>query len=336
VRPTYLQRHFALVACGLALGVTAGTEAASAQTGDTGSRLETRMLYATTAQNVLVRLNSGSPQRLRARRPISGLPAGVTLQGIDFRRRTGDLYGVGSDGYPSDPNAAIAVADGPAFSTPGATSTSASTSTPAVVKIRVVSDVGRNLRLNVDEDTLLSADGDIDPGTPQIVGSAYMNSGFSPNVAPSTMLFAVDATSDQIFLQNPPNNGTLANGKSLGIDVRIDTGFDIAGDDVGYVVTRNGRGSRLYTVDPMTGVTGRLRRVGNGRRALTGLGARQADTNNPPSTAPAPTRTPTPPPMRTPTRTPTPSLTPSPSPPAPVTAFAFLDRPARITLARFV
>jgi hypothetical protein len=339
VRPTWLQRHFALVACGLALGVTAGTEAASAQTGDTGSRLEPRMLYATTAQNALVRLNSGSPQRLRARRPISGLPAGVTLKGIDFRPRTGDPYGVGSDGvvYRIDPNTGIAVADGPAFSTPGTTSSSASTSTPAVDKIRVVSDVGQNLRLNVDEGTLLGADVNINPGTPQIVGSAYLNSGFSPNVAPSTMLFAVDATSNQIFLQNPPNNGTLANGRSLGIDVQVDSGFDIAGDDnVGYVVTRSGRGSRLYTVDPMTGVTGRLRRVGNGRRALTGLGPRQDDTNNPPSTAPAPTRTPTPPPIPTPTPTPTPSLTPSPSPPAPGTAFASLGRAPRTTLAHFL
>ena len=338
MRPTHLQRHFALVACGLALGITAGADAASAQTGDTGSWSEPRILHATTAQNALVRLNSRDPQRPRARRPISGLPGGVTLKGIDFRPRTGDPYGVGSDSlvHPIDPNTAIVVAEGPAFSTPRNDQFFGVDFNPAVDKIRVVSDAGQNLRLKVDEGTLLSADGNINPGTPQIVGSAYLNSGFSPNVAPSTRLFAVDATSDQIFPQNPPNNGTLANGKSHGINVQIDTGFDIAGDDnVGYLVTRNGRGSRLYTVDPMTGDTRRLRTVGNGRLALTGLGARQDDTNNPPPAAPAPTRTPTPAPMPTPTPTPTPSLTPSPSPPAPGTAFAFLDRPARTTVARF-
>jgi hypothetical protein len=34
---------------------------------------------------------------------------------------------------------------------------------------------GENLRLNVDEGTLLAGDGNLNPGTPQIVGSAYTN-----------------------------------------------------------------------------------------------------------------------------------------------------------------
>jgi hypothetical protein len=42
--------------------------------------------------------------------------------------------------------------------------------------MRVTSVAGENLRLNVDEGTpLLASDGNLNPGTPQIVGSAYTN-----------------------------------------------------------------------------------------------------------------------------------------------------------------
>jgi hypothetical protein len=90
VRPTDIQRHVALVACGLALGITAGADAASALTGDTSSRSEPRVLYMSTAKHALVRLNSRDPQRPRARRPISGLPAGpgIAFASLDRPART--------------------------------------------------------------------------------------------------------------------------------------------------------------------------------------------------------------------------------------------------------
>jgi Domain of unknown function (DUF4394) len=279
LRSTHLQRRCALVACGLVLGSAAGAEAASAQSDNAGSRVEPRMLYATTAQNTLVSFNSRAPQRILSRRPITGLGDGMTLKGIDFRPRSGDLYGVGSDSivYRIDPNTAIAVAEGPASTTPINGRFFGFDVNPAVDKLRVVSDVGQNLRLNVDEGTLLSVDGSINPAGPQIVGSAYLNSGFSLNLAPSTMLFAVDARDDQILLQNPPNNGTLTNGKRLGFDVGNDSGFDIAGDDnTGYVATkRPGGRSSLYRVDVQTGRSKSLGRIGNGRRTITGLAAWQ-------------------------------------------------------------
>ena len=41
--------------------------------------------------------NARNPDRIQDIQAITGLPAGVTLRGIDFRPETGDLYGVGSD-----------------------------------------------------------------------------------------------------------------------------------------------------------------------------------------------------------------------------------------------
>src|ERR671924_370785 len=203
---------------------------------------------------------------------ILGLPAGVTLTGIDFRPKTGDLYGVGSDSvvYRINPYTGIAIAEAPAF-TPVLRGTKFGVDfNPTVDKIRVVSDQRQNLRLNVDEGTVLSADADLNPGMPNIVGAAYTNSSFSFTPPTATTLYVVDSVTDQEFVQNPPNNGTLTNQQQLGVDVGADAGFDIAGaDNTGYLTTR----SRLYRVDPATGRTRLVGRIGNGRRTITGLAA---------------------------------------------------------------
>ena len=239
-----------------------------------------RVLYATTNQNQLISFNARNPDRIRNIQAISGLASGVTLRGIDFRPAIGDLYGVGSDSvvYRVNPRTGIAVAEGPAF-TPALSGNSFGVDfNPTVDKIRVVSDAGQNLRLNVDEGTALSQDQNINPGMPQVVGSAYTNSSFTATKPAATTLYAVDAASDRLFVQNPPNNGTLTMGQRLGIDVGPNAGFDIAGaDNVGFLTNAaSRRGTTIYTVDLQTRKTRSLGRVGGGKRlVLTGLAAWQ-------------------------------------------------------------
>jgi Domain of unknown function (DUF4394) len=286
-RSTILRRG-AAVAAVLALAGAAGADA-SRDRGDRdrgGDRWQqrdddSRMFYATTDQNLLVQFDERRPDRLQDVQAITGLPAGVTLRGIDFRPATGDLYGVGSDNivYRVNPVTAIAIGEGPAF-TPGLSGNSFGVDfNPTVDKIRVTSDAAQNLRLNPDEGTVLMADKNLNPGMPQVVGSAYTNSSFSATKPTATQLFAVDAATDQLFLQNPPNDGTLTMGKRLRIDVGQQTGFDIAGDDnVGYLATSTSRsrGSTLYRVDVTTGKTRELGKIGSGRRlVVTGLAAWQ-------------------------------------------------------------
>ena len=280
-----LHRRGAVVAAALTL-VGAGVAQASHDRGDDRDRSPSRdnasrTFYATTDQNLLLQFNERSPDRLRDVRAISGLPAGVALRGIDFRPMTGDLYGVGSDSvvYRLNPQTAIAVAEGPAF-TPALNGTSFGVGfNPTVDKIRVVSDARQNLRLNVDEGTVLSADKDLNPGTPQIVAADYTNSSFSATRPTATQLFAVDAASDRLFLQNPPNDGTLTMGKRLGVDVGPQSSFDIAGaDNTGYLATAGGRsrGTGLYRVDVTTGKSRWIGRIGGGKRlVVTGLAAWQ-------------------------------------------------------------
>jgi Domain of unknown function (DUF4394) len=282
-------RRAAVLAAAVAVTAAAGAHATTGQGrgNDRSDRDDARMFYATTNQNLLIQFDERRPDRLLDAQSITGLPAGVTLTGIDFRPQTGDLYGVGSNSvvYRVNPATGIAVAENvgpdgqPVAFTPALRGAKFGVDfNPTVDKIRVTSDAGENLRLNVDEGTLLSADANLNPGTPTVVGSAYTNSSFSAMRPATTVLHALDAATDRIFVQNPPNNGTLTNGKRLGFDVGLDSGFDIAGDDnKGYIATKRAgaRGSSLYRVDPTTGRSKSLGRIGNGRRTVTGLAAWQ-------------------------------------------------------------
>jgi hypothetical protein len=72
-----------------------------------------RILYATDTRGNLLRFSSANPRKLRSK-AITGLPAMVTIKGIDFRPASGDLYALGSDRvvYRLNPRTAIAVPEG--------------------------------------------------------------------------------------------------------------------------------------------------------------------------------------------------------------------------------
>jgi hypothetical protein len=284
-RSTLLRRG-AVAAAVLTLAGAAAADASRDRGGDRGGSRDddsSRMFYATTDQNLLLQFNERNPERLRDIQAIRGLPDGTTLRGIDFRPATGDLYGIGSDSvvYRVNVQTGIAVAEGPAF-TPALRGNSFGVDfNPTVDKIRITSDQLLNKRVNPDEGTTLLDDKDLNPGMPQVVGSAYTNSSFTPFVSRpmTTTLYAVDAATDQLFVQNPPNDGTLTMPKRLRFDVGLQTGFDIAGaDNAGYIATSSSRsrGTSVYKVDVLTGKSRELGRVGGGRRlVVTGLAAWQ-------------------------------------------------------------
>jgi len=277
-----LRRTAAAVAAITVAGAGAVTGEASAAGGGKARSLKTydRVAYATTSNGQLVRFNASDASKLTGAKGITGLPAGVTLAGIDFRPATGDLYGVGSDSvvYRVNPKTAIVVAEAPAF-TPALSGTSFGIDfNPVVDKIRAVSDSGQNLRLNVDEGTVLGVDGNLNPGSPKVVGAAYTNSSFNATKPTATTLYVVDAATDKLYTQMPPNAGTLVMGKSLGSDVYGAVGFDIAGaGNVGYLALQRPLGSRFYAVNVLTGATQSLGRVGGDgpRLTVTGLAVDQ-------------------------------------------------------------
>lgn len=139
------------------------------------------------------------------------------------------------------------------------------------IRIRLTANNQANLRLHSDTGSLAATDTDLSAAG--VVGSAYTNSNIA--VLPAngtTTLFDINATTDFLVSQVPPNNGTLNNiGSGLGIDAGIDLGFDIysgGSTNTGYIADTTGANSALfYSVNLATG-TASL--VGSVPRDFTG------------------------------------------------------------------
>src|SRR4051812_33031925 len=61
-----------------------------------GSTAQAATVYGLTSTGSLVQFNSATPGTIARSVPVTGLQPGETLQGIDFRPATGQLYGLGS------------------------------------------------------------------------------------------------------------------------------------------------------------------------------------------------------------------------------------------------
>ena len=193
--------------------------------------------------NQLVRFTNAQPGALQRVTPITGLATGESLLGIDFRPATGGLYGLGSSNrlYTSDQNTGAATAVVSTTFAITLTGTSFGFDfNPQVDRIRAVSDAGQNLRLNpltggvadADPNTPgVQADGALNGASTSIVASAYTNN-ISGTVA--TTLYGIDAATDQLFIQNPPNAGTQVLVGPLGVDVTAAASFDIVDDATAF------------------------------------------------------------------------------------------------------
>jgi hypothetical protein len=274
----------ALVPGALAVAVLALALPAAAQA--TG-----RAVYAIEDDGNLVSFFEKRPEKLTMSKPITGLPLGVNLIGIDLRPKNGDLYGVGTDSrvYRINPRTAIALAvddatgngfgDPPPAGDPLDGTDFGFDFNPVPDRIRVVSDANQNIRVHPDTGQLAGSDADLGPGDPNIVDVAYANSDFSfvQPAAGTAPIRYVDSENDSLFTAADPNNPALTLIGKLGLDVHDTGGFDIAGfNDVGYLADTGPRGvSQLYRVNINTGATKKLGKIGRGALGVTGLAAVQ-------------------------------------------------------------
>ncbi|CAD7809433.1 hypothetical protein CHRY9390_02007 [Chryseobacterium aquaeductus] len=205
---------------------------------------------------------------------ISGLQAGEGILGIDFRPLNGQLYALGNSSRIYTINlgtgAATQVGTG-TLSTPLAGTEFGFDFNPTVDRIRVVSNTGQNLRLNPIDGSVAAVDGAINP-TPASVSSAAYTNNFAG--ATTTSLFVIDASTDKMYLQNPPNNGTLMEIGSLGINISGANGFDIgAKSQKAYLIASVGAETKIYTVNTTNGSTASLATYPNPVKGFTvGLG----------------------------------------------------------------
>jgi hypothetical protein len=187
-------------------------------------------------------------------KPLTGLQPAETIYGIDFRPVNGQLYALGSSSRLYTVNlssgAVTAVGMGQ-ISTLLAGTDFGFDFNPTVDRIRVVSNTGQNLRLNPNDGSVSAIDGALNPGVPVVTAAAYTNS-FAG--ATTTSLFVIDHSTDKLYLQNPPNAGTLVEVGNLGINATANSGFDIsAKTNMAYLITTVGSATNVYTVNTGTG-----------------------------------------------------------------------------------
>lgn len=247
----------------------------------TSSHAET--IVGITAGNHLITFDTESPESLTTNLPITGLPGGDFLLGIDFRPADGNLYALGNSGNLYRLNVASGAATlvvhlsaDPADSTSGFTGLSGTSFgidfNPAVDRLRVVSNTEQNLRVNPDTGAVIT-DTNLNPGDPSVSAAAYTNNFVG---ATTTTLYVIDSASNSLMIQNPPNAGTLSVVGSLGGDAPDVVGFDISGTSgSAYAAAAFAGTSSLFSVDLATGTATSLGQIGSGSDAVTDISVAQ-------------------------------------------------------------
>lgn len=256
-------------------------------------------LVAVTQDGRFVRVHTTNPWEVRAALPLRGLPVGEQLVGLDFRVAKGVLYALGRTGqlYTLDVQTAQLTPVGNGrLQVPLRGTQFGVDFNPTVDRIRVVSDLGQNLRLHPDTGAMVDYDAtaqgvqsdpdlryaDSDPQAshrPQVAATAYT---YNLKNDKLTTNFVIDSRLGTLVMQGSregvepvetPNLGVLRTVGELGTGPLLDAAFDIA--DVGNspllaVRTATDGRTRLYRVDLATGKATLLGTLGSGQ-AIIGL-----------------------------------------------------------------
>ncbi|MEO5952012.1 MAG: DUF4394 domain-containing protein, partial [Chloroflexia bacterium] len=262
----------------------------------------TVFVYAVTPSNRLLRFSAALPSVILNDVQLTGLQPNETVRGIDFRPATGNLYGLGSTNriYRIDTGTGVVTSVNGPF-TPSLLGIEFGFDfNPSVDRIRIVSDLGQNLRVHPDTGMVVAVDGNLayapgDPNSgnaPNVVAAAYSNNFPGP---PSTTLYDIDSNLDILVTQNPPNNGTLNTVGSLGVNTSNLVGLDIASVSTAYgSLTGPGNStSELYTINLGTGAATLVGTIAGGEtiRDITLALTAPAATNTPAPATSTPTAT---------------------------------------------
>ncbi|HZG00327.1 MAG TPA: DUF4394 domain-containing protein [Chitinophagales bacterium] len=210
--------------------------------------------YALSDGLQLDRFNTQNPGSPLATATISGLQPGETILAIDFRPATGQLYGLGSSSrlYVINPMTGVARPIGVEPFMPALSGTVVGFDfNPTVDRIRIVTSTGQNLRVNPETGAVAAVDGVINGQAGAMISAvAYTNNTAGST---STVLYDIDPATDQLFIQIPPNAGTLSAIGNLGLDVEGEGGFDISPNNDAFAIYMVNGVSTLFSVDLQTG-----------------------------------------------------------------------------------
>ena len=233
--------------CALAVGGGSAASAQTVQTLGTG--------------NTLLSFSAAAPGTVTRSVAVTGVAAGTSLAGIDYRPASPRvLYSISNVGQLYAINSRTGGAT--AIGTPATPTISAIgfDFNPTVDRIRVITQIGQNFRVNPDTGALAATDGSLAYAAgdanfgqvPTAAGVAYTN-----NVAgaTTTTLYAIDTrgglaaarlvTQGNLAGTVSPNTGALFTVGSTGVVTATSVGFDISREGAAYASLTN----------PTTGVT---------------------------------------------------------------------------------
>jgi hypothetical protein len=234
------------------------------------------VVYALTADAHLVSFKATSPGTLDTDVAITGLDGSESAVGIDFRPSNGQLYALTSAGrlYTLNPTTGVASGGVTLSANPlDATSPYAGLSGAHFAidfgsvddVLRVQSDTGQNLRVNLADNTVITDGTPNVNGTPaQVFGTAFSNPYAG---ASSSTHYALDLASNSLVRQTSISGsmtsiGTLSVGGTPG-SFQLEGGFDIAGGENGLAVV---------ALLPTGATQSTLYRMSLGNGSLTSMG----------------------------------------------------------------
>jgi len=239
-------------------------------------------MFAVTAANQLRSFDSATPESVTSVGTITGLQAGETVVGIDARPATGQLYALGNTSrlYTINPATAVATQVGTGtFSTPLSGTAFGFDFNPTVDLIRVVSNLGQNMRLSPSTGNVFAVDTNLayaaGGGPPNVDSAAYTND-FAG--ATSTTLYDIDSTLDILALQGSvggspvsPNSGQLFTVGPLGVATASPTNLDVSPSGTAYASLTSVGVTSLYTVNLVTGTSTLAGTIGAPGTEIRGL-----------------------------------------------------------------
>jgi hypothetical protein len=213
--------------------------------------------YGVNGTGALFRFHVNSPTAVTTIGNVGFVPEGIdfrpssnTLYAIDVGPTTTQLYTININNGVATPVGAGFATNGPGY-TLGGNQTYGFDFNPTTLqgdgsmRIRFVSSGGVNMRLNSGTGGIAVVDGPLLIGTnsPFVDAVAYTNN--VANAGGTTTLYDMDSRNDSLYIQNPPNNGTLTLVGAFGasIDGDAPVHFDIltppgTTNNLGYAVYR--------------------------------------------------------------------------------------------------
>ena len=225
--------------------------------------------FAVTTKGRLMHFDRAQPGRFCFAVELSGLAAGENVIALDVRPNDGKLYGLTDSAklYTIDPMTGTAtlksvLAADPTDSTSPFTALSGTAFgidfNPITDRLRVTSDQGQNLRVDVDTGHVIT--------DPAISGqtTGYSAIAHNNNVSAScrTRLYAIDAGGGR-FVTQSPNEGTTEGAGGLRLTATATAGFDIYTDemdkDAAYAGLAVDGDIGMYKIDLGTGEASAVR-----------------------------------------------------------------------------